>query len=372
MSHSQSSQTNLRPTSKPPEEKAGKGIKTWLARGFVGAVILGAAAGLVLWRPWTVRAPVDDLVLFGNVDIRDVQLAFNQSDRITRMLVKEGDRVRPGELLAELDTRRLKAALARAEAQVAAQKQTLARLVDGTRPEDIRKARADVDLAKAELENARRTSARRQALAAKKAGSQQESEDAQAAAATDDARLAAAQASLDLAVAGPRREDIDEARATLEALEAQLVSARVELADAALYAPSAGVIQERLLEPGDMASPQKPVYTIALTDPVWVRAYVSEPDVGKLWLGMIAEVETDSFPGKRYAGWVGFISPTAEFTPKSVEVRQLRTRLVYQARVFVKNPADELRLGMPATVHIARKQPRSVEGGNRIDTPRSR
>jgi HlyD family secretion protein len=395
MSHSQFTQTDLPPPSlestegvrskerppttpaapsKTPQGNAGQGIKKWLARGFIGAAILGAAAGLVLWRPlpWTVREPVDVLVLYGNVDIRDVQLAFNQSDRITRMRVKEGDRVEPGELLAELDTRRLKAAVARAEAQVAAQKQTLARLVDGTRPEEIRKARADVDLAKAELDNARRTSARRQSLAAKKAGSQQDSEDAQAAAATADARLAAAQATLDLAIAGPRKEDISEARATLEALEAQLASARVELADASLYAASAGVIQERLLEPGDMASPQKPVFTIALTDPVWVRAYVAEPDLGKLSLGMTAEVETDSFPGKRYEGWVGFISPTAEFTPKSVEVRQLRTRLVYQARIFVKNPADELRLGMPATVRISLNQTRSVEGGNRIDTPRSR
>ena len=360
--------------SQTPRVDAGNGIRKWLARGVIGTVFLAAAAGFVLWRPrpWTVREPVDVLVLYGNVDIRDVQLAFNQSGRITRLLVKEGVRVGPGQLLAELDTRRLKAAVARAEAQVAAQKQALARLVDGTRPEEIRKARADVDLAKAELDNARRTSARRQSLAAQRAGSQQESEDAQAAAATDDARLAAAQATLDLAIAGPRREDIDEARATLEALEAQLASARVELADASLYAPSAGVIQERLLEPGDMASPQKPVFTIALTDPVWVRAYVAEPDLGKLSLGMTAEVETDSFPGKRYEAWVGFISPTAEFTPKSVEVRELRTRLVYQARVFVKNPADELRLGMPATVRIPLKHPRSVEGGNPIKTPSPR
>lgn len=306
---------------------------------------------------------MDVLILYGNVDIRDVELAFNNSDRIARMLVKEGDRVSVRQLLGELDTRRLQAAVARAGAQVDAQNEVLTRLVNGTRPEDIRKARADLEMAKAELENARRTSARRQSLAAKKAGSKQEADDAQAAAATAEARLAAAQASLDLALAGPRREDIDEARATLAALQAQLALARIELADASLHAPAAGVIQERLLEPGDMASPQKPVFTLALTDPVWVRAYAAEPDLGKIRPGMAAEVETDSFPGKRYPAWVGFISPTAEFTPKSVEVRQLRTRLVYQVRVFVRNPADELRLGMPATVRVFLNSSRSTEHG---------
>ncbi len=330
--------------------------------GFLGVLLIFALAGMqVVWRnwPWSVREPVDVLVLYGNVDIRDVELAFNNSDRIARMLVKEGDRISAGQLLAVLDTRRLQAAVARAGAQVDAQNQALTRLVNGTRPEDIRKAGADVEMAKAELENARRTSARRQSLADKNAGSKQDADDAQAAAATAEARLAAAQAILDLAIAGPRREDIEEARATLAALQAQLEAARIELADADLFAPAPGVIQERLLEPGDMASPQKPVFTLALTDPVWIRAYAAEPDLGKIRPGMAAEVETDSFPGKRYPAWVGFISPTAEFTPKSVEVRQLRTRLVYQVRVFVQNPADELRLGMPATVRVLLNSSRS-------------
>ena len=101
-----------------------------------------------------------------------------------------------------------------------------------------------------------------------------------------------------------------------------------------------------------MASPQRPVYTLALVDPVWVRVYVEEPDLGRIREGQRAEVHTDSFPDKHYAGWVGFISPTAEFTPKPVETRELRSQLVYQARIYVCNPAGELRLGMPATVNV--------------------
>jgi HlyD family secretion protein len=101
-----------------------------------------------------------------------------------------------------------------------------------------------------------------------------------------------------------------------------------------------------------MASPQAPAYVLALTDPVWVRAYVSEVDLGKIHQGMAAKVRTDSFPGKTYDAWIGFISPTAEFTPKSVETTDVRTSLVYQIRVYVKNPENQLRLGMPATVII--------------------
>ncbi len=112
------------------------------------------------------------------------------------------------------------------------------------------------------------------------------------------------------------------------------------------------MIQDRLLEPGDMASPQKPVFTLALDDPVWVRAYVSETDLGRIRPGMKAEITTDSFSDKRYEGWIGFISPTAEFTPKTVETPEVRTKLVYQVRVFARNPQGELRLGMPAVVMI--------------------
>ena len=116
-------------------------------------------------------------------------------------------------------------------------------------------------------------------------------------------------------------------------------------------------MRDRILEPGDMASPQTPVLTLALNDPLWVRTYVPESELGRIRLGMAAEVHTDSYPDKTYHGWVGFLSPTAEFTPKNVETSDLRTRLVYQARIFVCNPQNELRLGMPATVTLALDQP---------------
>ena len=112
------------------------------------------------------------------------------------------------------------------------------------------------------------------------------------------------------------------------------------------------MVRSRIVEPGEIAAPQKPAFTLAITDPKWVRAYVSETDLGALHEGIKATVTADAFAGRGFAGWVGFISPVAEFTPKSVETPELRSSLVYQVRVFVEDPADELRLGMPATVHL--------------------
>ncbi len=302
--------------------------------------------------------PTDTLTLYGNVDIREVDLAFLDSERVATMLVDEGDAVVAGQKLATLDTGRVEPAVAQAQAQVAAQAQVVARLKAGSRPEEIASARANVAAAQADATNAHAAYKRAADLAAKKVVTQQTLDDATAARDAADAHLKAAQEALNLAMAGPRKEDIASAEAVLQAAQAALDLAKRRLADAVLYAPADGVVRNRILEPGDMASPQRPAYTIALTDPIWVRAYVSEPDLGKIWPGMQAQVRTDSYPTKSYAGWIGYISPTAEFTPKAVETTQVRTNLVYQVRVYVHNPEDELRLGMPATVTIPLDQAR--------------
>ncbi len=333
-------------------------------RGALVFVLIGAlaGAGIWLWRFNHGKSRDNTLVLYGNVDIRQVELAFNDSQRIATMLVREGDRVKKGQLLAILETERLEYAVARFEGQVESQKQVVARLLAGSRPEEIRKARADTDAAIAQAANAALLAQRRGPLAAQNAVSKEEAEIAKYNAQATEAQLKSARETLQLAVIGPRVEDIASAKASFKALEADLALAKKELADAYLYAPSDGIIQDRILEPGDMVTPQKPVYTIALIDPLWVRAYVSEQDVGKLRPGMLAEVTTDSFPGKHYRAWVGFLSPTAQFTPKTVETTEIRTSLVYQVRVYVCNPEDELRLGMPATVHIRLDQPRQNGG----------
>lgn len=320
-------------------------------------LIIMLAAGLRLFLTRQHEAPAERLVIYGNIDIRQVELAFHANERIAVMHVQEGDPVRKGQLLATLETERLTYAMKRAEAQVAAQQENLKRLIAGSRYEEIRKARADVEAAQAEARNAELSYSRSHLLASIDLIAKQDEDNARAAAEAGGARLKAAEAALELAVAGSRKEDIESARAVLKAAEAEVALARRNRANASLFAPSDGVIQVRIMEPGDMASPQKPVYTLAITDPIWVRAYLPEPELGKVRPGMRAEVTTDSYPGKRYEAWLGYISPTAQFTPKSVETQEVRTSLVYQVRVHVCNPAGELRLGMPATVTIPLNQP---------------
>lgn len=320
------------------------------------AAALAAALGIFFLMH---RASVnpDVLRLYGNVDIREVQLAFNDSDRVVRMLVQEGDFVKPGQLLAELDARRYSASELQARRTVEAQRQVLVRMLNGSRPEEIAQARATMDSLAASLRFAQLTYRRDANLHAKGVISTQQNDDAEAAYKAAKGQYEAAREAWILAVKGPRIEDIDNARATLKADQAALALAERELADTRLYAHSAGVIEDRILEPGDMATPGIPVFTMALTEPVWVRAYVPETFLARIYLGMRASITTDSFPNQSFAGWIGYISPTAEFTPKNIETPELRTRLVYQVRVYACNPQNQLRLGMPATVTVNLAQP---------------
>jgi HlyD family secretion protein len=325
------------------------------AVGIAAVVLVAFVAVGLIW--WSARHGEEarELVLHGNVDLRQVELAFNNAERIAAVLVQEGDRVRKGQILARLDTARIEPQLAQVEAQAAAQRQVVQRLRNGTRPEEIAQARANIDSAKADAVNARLQFERLQSAAEISAGRavrQQDVDNAKAALQVAEARLAVNQKAFDLALAGPRKEEVAENEARSRASEAQAALLRQQLADAELIAPIDGVVRTRVMEPGEMASPQRTVFALAITDPKWVRVYVSEPDLGKVRHGMTATVGVDSFPKRRFEGWVGFISPVAEFTPKSVQTEELRTSLVYEVRVFVKDPEDNLRLGMPATAYL--------------------
>lgn len=317
----------------------------------VSTFAAGAAALYLHHRP----SPAE-LVVQGNVDLRQVELPFKDNERIVEVLAQEGDRVHAGQVLARLDVERLQARISQARAQVAVRREVLRRLENGTRPEEIAQAHANVDSASAAAENAQSQYDRlvkiSKGVAGVRAVSQADLDEASANLRVMQARLMSARKALQLSVAGPREEDKAEARAQLDATNAQLDLLLRQLADASLVAPTAAVVRSRLMEPGEMASPQRPVFSLALTDPKWVRAYISESDLGRLKPGMPARVSTDTDPDKSLPGWVGYISSVAEFTPKTVQTEELRTRLVYEVRVFVKDPQDVLRLGMPATVRL--------------------
>ncbi|MGY5802266.1 efflux RND transporter periplasmic adaptor subunit [Rhizobium hainanense] len=320
-----------------------------MQRVIVILVLLIAVAGGAWWY-FHRDSGSNELVLYGNIDFRQLSLAFNGSERVAEVLVEEGAQVKKGQIVAKLDTSRLMPQVAQAEAQAASQRANLDRLKNGSRPEEIAQSRANLESAKAEAVNARAQLERQTALAPKAAVSQQALDEARSASAVADAKVVANQKALDLLVVGSRIEDIQEAEAQLHAAEANVALLHQQLADAELKAPVDAIVQSRLIEPGEMASPTRAAFSLATISPKWVRAYVSETQLGMLRPGMKANVTMDSLPGRTIQGWIGFISSVAEFTPKSVQTEELRTSLVYEVRIFVDDPDNVLRLGMPATV----------------------
>lgn len=322
----------------------------------IAAVVLLALGAGAWW--WHARsAPVADgaITLYGNVDQRQVSLAFNASERIATVLVQEGERVKAGQLLGELDTRSLQLKLVAAKAQAAVAEQALLKLQAGSRSEELGQADAAVSAARADAENASRQAERLRAVHDDTAGrgvSQLDVDNAAARARVAEAHLQEARKARQLVATGARKEDIAQASAQLDAARAQSALLAQQLADARLTAPIDAVVRARLLEPGDMASPQKPVLSLAIMQPKWVRAYVSERDLGRIKPDMAATVSIDSAPQEGIPGRIGAISSIAEFTPKTVQTEDLRTALVYEVRVLVNDSQDRLRLGMPATVRI--------------------
>ena len=320
---------------------------------FLAACLLGLAA--YLYHAFCQQDNQEELVLQGNVDVREVSLAFRQSDRILEMLAEEGDRVQKGQVLARLDTRELKLQLQRLNAEIAAQQSTVDKLHNGTRPEEIRQAEGNLRQAQAAAEHAAGVYQRKRDIYTSIAGiSQQELDNAYHDMEAKQATMSVAEAALQEAKAGPRQEDIAGAEAGLQALRNEQLRYIYLLSQYELQAPDDGVIRSRLLEAGDMASPSRPVFKLSLPGKKWVRAYVPETELGRVYEGQQARVYIDSLPGKAIDGQVGYISGTAEFTPKHVQTEELRTSLVYEVRVYVDDADNVLRLGMPASVRIVR------------------
>ncbi|MEO8409071.1 MAG: secretion protein HlyD [Propionivibrio sp.] len=314
-------------------------------------VLLLAIGGAAWWLTHRAEEDETQLTLYGNVDIREVELAFRQAGRLDSMKVDEGDRVAQGDLLAILDARPYADALRAADADMQRAQAELAKLRQGNRIQDVRRAEAGVVQAAAVLRNLEADLKRQNELAVVGAASRKTQEAARSARDEAVAVLAAARQTLSLQKEGARHEDIAAAAAGVAAAEAARAQARTALADTRLLAPSDGVVLARVREPGAMLSNRDTVYTLSLPSPLYVRAYVAEPDLGAVAPGTAVEVTSDSSQ-KIYHGQIGFVSPRAEFTPKSVETTQLRTDLVYRVRIVVAEADSGLRQGMPVTVRV--------------------
>ena len=374
------------------------------------------AAALGGWWYWSAHKDGNgELKLSGNIEFTTVDLSFKYPGKLVELDVDEGDSVKKSLVLARLDRLENEHQLGREEASVASAQSNLTQLktaidyqsaeiagdvalktaqlqqaeakltelLNGSRTEEIGQARAEREEAKAQDVQAAADWERAQRLfknddiSAQQSDQFRKNRDAAAAA------LRRAEENLKLVQTGPRQEDIDQqkaavagARAALKLSEAQRIDLQrhieeigfrkseiaraqksadvqdVELADRILYAPFDGLVLTKSAEIGEVLAAGAAVVTVGDIDHPWVRAYVAEQDLGRIHNGMAASVATDSFPGKTYKGKISFIASDAEFTPKTIQTQEERTKLVYRIKVECENPNRELKNNMPADVTI--------------------
>jgi HlyD family secretion protein len=308
--------------------------------------------------------PSNAIRVSGHVEATEVQLAPEVGGRLLELRPAEGDRVAVGDVVARLDTRDIALQQARARAERAAADAQLRFLQKGSRPEDVRQARAQADAAVAEaaaagaeLKAAETDLARFEALLAANAGSQKQRDDAQARVDVARERVRGAEERIDAArevvarlEAGATREEIDVARARVAAADAQLAVLEKARTDALVVSPVAGVVTGRLSETGEVVVPRMPLLVVTDLDRAWANLFVPEPLISRVAIGQGATILTDA--GDRVPGKVTYISPQAEFTPRNVQTADERARLVYRIKVAVDNRSGTLKVGMPVDAEL--------------------
>lgn len=297
-------------------------------------------------------SPEGPLVLSGNLELVDARLSFKYPGRVAERLVDEGQRVKAGQTVARLDDSEQIQEVALRRAELGAAQALLAELEAGSRPQEIAAAEAVLRSAQAERERAELDFIRQEELLRRNAIPAREFESARAQLRVAEARVAEARERSRLIQAGPRPETILQARARTEQAAASLALAQTRLDQARLVSTVDGVVLSHHAEAGEFVAAGTPVVTVADTVHMWVRAYLNETDLGRLRLGQRVTVRTDAAANRTHEGTVAFISPEAEFTPKSVQTPKERVRLVYRVKVDVLNRSGELKTGMPADVLV--------------------
>lgn len=288
----------------------------------------------------------------GNIEVTAVELSFKIPGRVRERLVDEGETVRQGQIVARLDSEDLVHEVEGRQAEVQAARAALDELEAGYRKEEIAQAEAALQRVTADAERLRKDFARQRELYRREVISRREFEASRAEYEGSRASVREARQKLALLRSGPRRETIDQARARLRDATANLDLARTRLGYATLASTAGGLVLSKNIEPGEQVAAGTPVVTVGILDSVWVRAYIDEADLGRVKVGQKATATTDSYPGKKYQGYVSFISSEAEFTPRNVQTQKERVKLVYRVKVVIPNPNMELKPGMPADTEI--------------------
>ncbi|WP_272676913.1 secretion protein HlyD [Providencia huaxiensis] len=317
---------------------------------FIILILIGAAIGGYYYY----QSQQDKiLTLYGNVDVRTVNLGFRVPGKLASLSVDEGAKIIAGQQLGQLDDAPYINALNKAKGVRDSAKAQLALKESGYRTQEIAQVEAELAKKQAAWQYADNFYKRQQGLAASRVISANDLDSAKNNRNQAFAALQAAQDKLNQYQSGFRQEEIAAARGEWLQAEAAVAQAELDLQDTILTAPSSGTILTRAIEPGTIISAGNTVFSVTLTNPVWVRAYVSEPHLGDAIPGREVLLYTDSRPNQPYHGSIGFVSPTAEFTPKSVQTPDLRTDLVYRLRIVVNDADDALRQGMPVTIQFA-------------------
>lgn len=300
------------------------------------------------------RTPKEEGVIrvSGNIEVTDAALSFKVAGRVSERLVSEGDHVKKDQVAARLDDTDLKQETDLRRAELEAASAALNELEAGSRPEEVAQSQAVLARAEAERNRWKQDYERQQKLFDRHVISQRELESARSAFETSQARVTEASKSYNLVKEGPRREQIEQARAQQKRAQEALSLAETRLGYATLNSPLDGIVLSENIEAGEYVSAGTPIVTVAKMDAVWLRAYINETDLGRVQVGQPVKVTTDSYPNQTYQGQVSFIASESEFTPKNVQTEKERVKLVYRIKIDIANPESRLKPGMPADGEI--------------------
>jgi HlyD family secretion protein len=288
----------------------------------------------------------------GTIEAVEVNVASKVSGQLLELDVEEGTRVKPGDKLASVDHATLDIQLRQAEAGVRLAEAQLALLVKGARSEDIRQAEAALKQAEAALTVAEDDARRMRALAKTGSVTTKQAEDAEARLTVATAQRNAAAEAVAKVRTLARPEEIQAAEARLAQAQASADLLRKTIADCTITAPAGGIVTHKAVEPGELVVQGATLVTLAELDSVYVMIYVTEKELGRVRLGGPAEVKIDSFRDKVFEGTITYISPEAEFTPKNVQTKQDRVKLVFGVKVEIENREGWLKPGLPADAVI--------------------
>jgi HlyD family secretion protein len=324
-----------------------------LKRIFLGVLVAAVISGLLYYFLTRERGGKNPyLKVSGNIETTEVNVGFKISGRIVELGVEEGDWVEKGKVIARLDEEDLRHRFEQARASLRAAQVRLDKLLAGSRPEEIREAQAGLEQSQFDFENKKRNYERMKALFERGVIPKETLDNAETGFKMAEAATERARESYQLVKIGPRREDIEDARAQVEQARANLKLIETQLGYTVLSSPLSGVVLVKSSEIGEVVNPGTSILTIGDIENVWLRAYVPETELGRIKWGQEVIVTTDLQPRKEYKGRISFISSQAEFTPKQIQTEKERVTLVYRIKVDLSNRDKELKPGMPADARI--------------------